>query len=80
LHAVTSRSELRRISLRWLALGWNSDATTRTEMQAAQSAQDGRYATPWLRRKPIRPSASFSSAALAPASSVNTFRSVRPGR
>jgi hypothetical protein len=28
--------------LRWLALGWNSPATTRTEMHAAQSMQLGR--------------------------------------
>src|SRR6476469_9159563 len=40
----------------------------------------GRYATDWLRRKPIRPSASLSSLACRPLSSVNTFRSTLPGR
>src|SRR6476469_7703460 len=40
----------------------------------------GRYATDWLRRKPILPSASFSSLAWRPLSSVKTFRSTLPGR
>jgi hypothetical protein len=34
----------------------------------------------WLRRNPIRPSASFSWSACGPFSSVNTLRSLRPGR
>jgi hypothetical protein len=42
LHAVTTRSEWRRSSLRWVAFGLNSFATTRTETHAAQSAQLGR--------------------------------------
>jgi hypothetical protein len=44
-----------------LALASNSAASTRTETQAEQSMQLGRYATDWLRRKPMRPKASFNS-------------------
>src|SRR3954469_10496960 len=42
--------------------------------------QLGREATDWLRRKPMRPSASFNSVAWRPLSSVKTFRSTLPGR
>src|SRR3954454_16377797 len=41
--------------------------------------QLGRYATDWLRRKPIRPRASFNSLAWRPVSSVKTFHSTLTG-
>src|SRR5213075_718201 len=77
---LTSRSAWRRRILRWVALAVNSSARTRTETQAEQSTQLGRYATDWERRNPMRPRASLSSPALRPLSSVNTFRSTLPGR
>src|SRR6476661_6215231 len=42
--------------------------------------QLGRYATDWLRRKPMRPRASFNSLEWRPLSSVKTFRSTLPGK
>src|SRR5206468_13031290 len=80
LHAVTSRSPWRRSNLRWVAVGVNSAARTRTDTQAEQSMQLGREATDGLRRNPIRPSASLNSLAWRPLSSVNTFRSTLPAR
>ena len=42
------------------------DPLIRAEMQAEHSAQDGRYSTFWLRRKPCLDSVSFSRCACSP--------------
>ena len=46
-----------------LRVGWNSSAMTRTDTQARQLSQAGRYAIDWLRRKPPWVRRSLSSAA-----------------
>jgi hypothetical protein len=67
-----------------LALGWRWPRTRR-RARAPKCRRNSRCSsadrrTDWLRRKPIRPSASFNSLACRPESSVKTFRSTLPGR
>jgi hypothetical protein len=63
-----------------LRVGRKSSATTRTDTQARQFSQAGRYAIDWLRRKPPWVSRSLSSVARSPTRWVKTLRSSWPGR